>query len=317
MPAKPWIARVEILWEFPLSVLSFLFSRILRTLLQSLLRFYSPSSKPQDCQWQIVSADFLASPIKLLWVMTRARWNLHAVVAIAGGFEVQESISLALPDLHQSAPSWTVVVYRLPSYQTLTSISSLTVTRQNGWETISLKPGRYLLGLRYYHWAKTISLPAVKVDQTQVLESQVVSAPAEINGFYRNLIQRKNCIHSSLNYYVFNLLRYRQWLPATFVETIFLPVPNPETHFYYGALRPGEALQIELQPSVINTHNIYFSLYSRECFPLDWYPITASDHRTVPTKAKSIYLIRLHQKRPKTCHFEKEWVQLTVTDQQS
>ena len=311
MAVTPWMARVELLWELPLSVGSFVFSRLLRAILQTLGRFYGPSRSP-DPQWQIVSAEFLASPVKLLWAMTRARWNLHAVVAIAGPFEVNQSISLNRQDLHQSAPSWTVVVYTLPSYQTLASTSSLTVTDPNGWETLSLQPGRYLLGLRYYHWSDPISLPAIKVDQVPVVNTKTVTAPADINSFYRNLIQRKTCVHTSLNYYVFNLLRYRQWLPAPFVERVFLPVPNPETQFYYGALCPGESLHLELEPSLTTTHNLYFSLYNRDCFPLDWYPITASDHRTSPTQVKSIYLIRVHLKRPEYKHFEREWLTLTV-----
>jgi hypothetical protein len=261
-----------------------------------------------------VSAEFLASPMKLLWAMTRARWNLHALVAIAGPFEVQTTLSLFLEDLCQSAQSWTVVVYTLPSYQTLTSISSLKVIHQQGWESLSLPPGRYLLGLRYYHWQSTLSLPAVQVDQVQAIATQKISAPADINGFYRTLIQRKNCIHSSLNYYVFNLLRYRHWLPTPFVEQVFLPVPNPETQFYYGALQPNESLLIELEPSLLTTHRVYFSLYSRECFPLDWYLITTANHSTTPSQVKSIYLIRVHPKWPAHIPWERETLKLTTSD---
>lgn len=309
------MARVEILWEFPLSALSFLFSRILRATLQVLVQFYGASRNTQNPQWQIVSAAFLAGPIKLLWAMSRARWNLHAIIGIAGPFEVENSLSLDLQALHQSAPSWTVVVYGLPSYKTLTSISSLTVLNPEGWESIDLQPGRYLLGLRYYHWADTITLPAVKVDQTAILERQSLLAPADINGFYRTLIQRQNLIHIGLNYYVFNLLRYRRWLSQSFVEQVFLPVPNPETQFYYGAMRPGESLQIDLDSALTTTHDLYFSLYNRTCFALDWYPITTANSQTPPTHTKSIYIIRVHPKFPQEKPFERTWVKLTVSAQ--
>lgn len=317
MAAIPGFAHLELLWELPLSVGSFVFSRVLRAALQTLGRFYGAASPQAQGQWQIVSAEFLAGSIKLLWAMTRARWNLHALVAIAGPFEVQTSLSINLEDLYQSAPSWTIVVYTLPDYQTLTSMSSLKTAESTGWDSLPLAPGRYLLGLRYYHWESTISLPAVQVDHTQVIPTQRISAPADINGFYRSLIQRQTCIHDSLNYYVFNLLRYRQWLTASFVEAVFLPVPNPETHFYYGALQPGESLQIHLDSSLLSTHWVYFSLYSRECFPLDWYPITTENHRTKPIHIKSIYLIRVHQKRPEQPLFTQDKVKLTVARMES
>ena len=312
MNSRSWTTELDAIWEIPLSILSFVFSRALRALLETLGRYYGPSNNPQDLEWKRVSAEFVASPVKLLWVMARARWNLHAMISIAGAFEVQESISVDLQSLHQSAPSWTIVVYHLPSYKTLTSISSLTVKQSEGWASIPLKPGRYLLGLRYYHWAETVWMPAVKVDQTQVLEAKTVPAPADINGFYRTLIKRKTFVHVCLNYYVFNLLRYRRWLPAAFVKNVFLPVPNPETEFYYGALRPGESLHIELDSALTSTHDLYFSHYSRECFALDWYPITTAEHLTIPVEVKSVYIIRVHPKQPENQVFQREWVSLKV-----
>ena len=292
------LSFVELLWEIPLSCLSFIFSRFLRFTMQKLGRFYSDPSKQPNPQWDIVSEEFFKKPVKLLWAMTRARWNLNALVAIAAPLQVKESISLDIESAQKSSKSWTVVVYAPPEFETITSISSLSVSGKNQWESFQLQPGIYLLGLRYYDWSDTVELPAVKVDDVQVVDAKIIPVPDNLNDFYHNLIKRKNFLHVWLNYYVFSLLRYKQWLPQPFVEKIFLPVPNPETKFYYGALRKGEALHLELAPSLLETHYVYFSLLSRECFPLEWYTITEPDHTTSLSQAKCIYIVRVHQKFP-------------------
>ncbi|MBE9128141.1 MULTISPECIES: DUF6208 family protein [unclassified Coleofasciculus] len=302
----------EILWEIPLAVLSLLFSRLLRFVMQSLSSFYLSSNPQQTPQWQLVSADFLAKPIKLLWAMSRARWNLHAIVAIVGPLEVKESISLDIQAAHKSAPSWTVVIYTPPNFKTITSISSLTISPSTSWETIKLQPGKYLLGLRYYHWSETVEFPTVKVDGVKIVEPQTIPAPPDINKFYHTLIQRKNFIHVCLNYYVFPLLRFKGWLPQSFVKNVFLPVPNPETKFYYGALIAGESLEFQLEETLLKTHDIYFSLYSRECFPLDWYPIVEPKKATAPTPEKCFYIVRIHPKFSREENFVEDGVNIVV-----
>jgi Family of unknown function (DUF6208) len=286
---------LELLWEIPLSVVSFLFSRVLRTIMQSLIGWYTRADRQKPPEWQLVSAQFLAKPVKLLWAMTRARWNLHAIVAIVNPLSVQSRISLDAVAMSRSAQSWTVVVYALPSYRTITSIGSRTLEPDTQWATISLEPGTYLLGLRYYHWADTIELPTVKVDDQVVVSAQTQAASPDINAFYRDLGQRKNTLHSALNYYVFNLLRFKRWLPQSFVTDVFLPVPNPETRFYYGALYPGERVQIEADDALLATHDIYFSLYTRECFPADWYQVKTPKHISTASEHKLLYLMRVHR----------------------
>jgi hypothetical protein len=303
---------VEILWEIPLSILSFLFSRVLRFVMQKLLRFYANPKKQKSPQWEIAGTDFLRKPIKLLWAMTRARWNLHALIAIVGPLEVKESISLDIHSLKKSAKSWTIVVYSTANFETITSIGSRSIDGENQWESLSVKPGTYLLGSRYYHWAETVELPAVKVDGVEVVNTKTLAAPANINDFHHDLIKRKNIIHVCLNYYVFNLLRFKEWLPHEFVRKVFLPVPNPETKFYYGAINPGNALKLELDPLILETHDVYLSLLNRDCFPLEWYTVNETKHTTSQSNAKRIYLVRVHQKFPVQEQFSSDWVKLVI-----
>ena len=152
---------IQLSVEIILSCLSFVFSRVLRFVMQALSGFYTGSNQQQNLEWQLVSAKFLAKPIKLLWAMTRARWNLHAIVAIVGSLEVKESLSIDITSAQKSAKSWTIVIYTPPDFNTIATISSLTVTGDNQWQSLQLKPGKYLLGLRYYHWSEIVEFPAI------------------------------------------------------------------------------------------------------------------------------------------------------------
>ncbi len=289
---------LDALWEMPLGLLSFAFSRVLRWTLTNLSRYYNPLNKQETPQWQVVSAEFLAKPIKLLWAMSRARWNLHSLIAIAGPFTVETSLSLNIATISRSTPSWTAVFYTLKDYQTLASISSLSVSGDQEWETVVLPPGRYLVGLRHYHWADPVTLPAIRADGKATLAEHSIAAPPDANRFYRDLIHRQGLIHRCLNGYVYPLLRYRQLLPPQFVRDVFLPVPNPETQFHYGALKRGESLSIQFAAELVKTHDIFFSLYNRFCFPLDWYPLREVQQVTKPLDRKAVFIIRIHPKQP-------------------
>ena len=292
-------ARFAPLWEVPLGLVSFGFSRLVRSGLTLISRYYNPNDAKATAAWQVVSTDFLGSPVKLLWTMSRARWNLHSLIAIAGPFTVQSSLTLDVSALWQSAPAWTAVVYTLKGYKTITSLGSLTTPADQPTATIELPPGRYLVGVRHYDWRDPVQLPAIAVDGVPALASQTLAAPPDFNQFYRGLKARRGWLYSALNFYVYPLLRWGKGrLPEPFVKATFLPVPNPETHFFYGALDRGERLTLDLPADLLNTHSLYFSLYSRDCFPHDWYPIRDHRHTTAPMPEQGVYILRVHPKTP-------------------
>lgn len=300
------------LWEIPLGLISFGFSRLVKGVLTLVSRYYNPNNARAKPDWQVVSADFLKSPLQLLWTMSRARWNLHSLIAIAGPFTVTSRLTIDVNSLWKSAPSWTAVIYTLKGYKTITSIGSLTIPPDQPSATIELPPGRYLVGLRHYDWNNPVELPAISVDDTLALTSQTLAAPSDFNQFYRQLATRRGLLYSCLNFYVYPLLRWLKWLPSSIVKPIFLPVPNPETHFFYGALDRGKQLTLNLPPALRNTHSLYFSLYSRDCFPMDWYPITTDHHTTMPMPEQAVYILRVHPKTPEAMATAKPAIQFST-----
>ena len=308
-------SNLPVLWEIPLGLLSFGFSRVVKWTLTFISRYYNPTDAKAKPEWQVVNADFLKSPIKLLWTMSRARWNLHSLIAIGGPFAVQSSLTLEVNSLWKSAPSWTAVIYALKGYQTITSVGSLTVAPNQTTATIDLSPGRYLVGLRHYDWQNPVELPTILVDGHSALASQPLEAPPDFNQFYRQLAPRRGWLYSCLNFYVYPLLRWLQWLPRSIVKPIFLPVPNPETHFFYGALDRGEKLTIDLPPDLRDTHRLYFSLYSRDCFPMDWYQIASDHHTTAALTEQGVYILRVHPMTSKAMTAAKPAIKFSVTKQ--
>ncbi len=306
------VSNLAVLWELPLGMVSFLFSRAVKWTLTFVSGYYNPVDTQAKPQWDVVSTEFLQSPIKLLWTMSRARWNLHALIAIGGPFTVERSLTLDSKSLWQSAPSWTAVVYTLKGYKTIASIGSLETPADQATVTLDLPPGRYLVGLRYYNWRNPVELPAIAVDGVPALKAQTLVAPPDFNQFYRKLVNRRGLIYSCLNFYVYPLLRWLKWLPETIVKPIFLPVPNPETHWFYGALDRGEQLSIDLPTGLLDTHRLYFSLYSRDCFPMDWYPIMANSHVTAPMPEQGVYILRVHPKTPEAMKSAKPSINFSV-----
>jgi hypothetical protein len=289
--------QIELLWEIPLAFLSFLFYKIMKFVIGNLYTIYLSFQKKKATQWRVLSQETLDSPLSLPVLMTKGpRWNTHAIIGTVGPFPVQEEISLDVKLANNSARSWIAVVYSFPSYKTITTIEPHQVGKDQDWFNLKLPQGKYSLGLRYYNCYDQISLPIVKVDGNKLIDSQPVDP--NVNQFYHNLIQAKNWFYSSLHYYIFTILKLRQFLPASFVEREFLPVGAPDTQFFYHYLEPNQKLQIKLEPQILQDYNIYFTLYDRSSLPLSWQQITTEAYESETIKNQGYYLLRIRSQDP-------------------
>jgi hypothetical protein len=189
-----------------------------------------------------------------------------------------------------------MVVHAEPAHDMVASIGALDAGDHGAWRTIELPPGIYRLALRYYQWSETAELPAIDVDGTPVVAP--LKVPADANDFYRDLAGRTNPLYLCLHSYVCTLLRHREWFPPAFAEREYLPAGNPQTTFHYGFVQAGTRLAIELGAGLLDTHDVYFTAYNRASFPVLWYQLTGSSHRTPPIPATGTYLIRVHGRTP-------------------
>ena len=216
------------LFEIPLALLSFIFYKIMKFLIGIVFTIYLAVNKEKASQWRFFSQKMIAAPLILPVLMTKGpRWNTHAVIGTLGPFLVEKEFALDLESANNSAGSWIAVVYSFPGYKTITSLESNKIKTQGKWYSVSLKPGKYTLAIRYYNRAEKLQLPAIKVDGKNFVDSQLM--PSDVNSFYRDLINSKNWFYSSLHYYIFTILKLRNTLPESFIRGEYLLVGAPDT----------------------------------------------------------------------------------------
>jgi hypothetical protein len=221
------------------------------------------------------------------------RWNPHAILAGAGPFTVQDSVSVDTEQASASAKSWTLVFYRFPDHRTVAHIGTLQGPFVKGPQSVKLAPGKYSIALRYYHWSDSITFPEIFADGALAIPSRSISAGN--NDFYRDLQKQRSRFYLWLHYYVYNLLRGTASIPGASTDREFLPMGNPETEFRYGALQRGESLRVHLPTGMLTTHDVYFTLYTRDSFPARWYQIQENDHVTETAREDGFYLLRVHR----------------------
>jgi Family of unknown function (DUF6208) len=237
-------------------------------------------------RWLPVGPEMLNQPLALPVIMTTGpRWNPHAVIATAGPIAVDGLLSIDRAPADASADLWTVVVHEFPNFYPVASAgSSLPVSE------IRVRPGRYMLALRYYELKDGAELPAVTIDGGRVIpSSQLPNAP---NAFYRDLHLRSGFFYRCLHYYVFEMLRLRERLPESFVRREYLPARNPETQFQFGFLRRGERVDLGSAHPLLATHDVYLTIYNRASFPVCWSKVTDSESASPPAANDGFYLIR-------------------------
>lgn len=277
----------ELILEIPLACLSFLFYKASKFIIGNLFIIYLALNKEKASQWRVLSEETLNTPLSLPVLMTKGpRWNTHAIISTLGPFFVKSQLSINTEIANNSAQSWIAVVYSFPSYKTIATLES-----GNEQQSLELPPGKYTLGLRYYHWSEKVELPNVKVDGVEIVESKTVHR--NINKFYHDLSKKNNWFYTALHYYIFTLLRYRKWFPESFVEREYLPVGAPDTQFFYGCLEPGQSWQLEVDYLINKSYNIYLTLYNCASFPVSWCQITEEKQPIQAINTKGFYLIRI------------------------
>ena len=273
-----------------LGILSFAFYHVNKTLLVGVQRLYFRLAPKKATEWRFLSGEGLKRPLALPIVMTTGpRWNPHAIIAAVGPLSVQHTLRIDAPAAASSAKAWTVVVNAFPGLRTVASLGSMS----GGTDSLQLAPGRYTLMLRYYEAGSSPRLPAIEIDGTPIVAG--VDVPPTVNDFYKELKGHNGFYYLWLHYYISVILRYEKRLPPSFVRAEYLPVGNPETEFFYGALKPGERLSLASVRLLRNDHRIYVAVYNRASFPVFWCTVGQSTEELEPVEGGAYYLIRAHR----------------------
>ncbi len=305
---------LSLVWQVPLTTLSFLFYRVTRCGIRCLVRFITKqkNANNKDIRWVTVS-EILMGRFGLPHAMvTGPRWNCHAVLGAAGPLKVRSSIEVDIETANQSAREWTLVIYDQHT-ETRSFLGSRDLKSDKKSKEIQVKPGIYVLLLRYYHCHEESRLPAIKVDGVEQVPARNNSdewqAYQAVLEKYRNY---RGWFYYALHYYVFNLLQWRSGLSASFVRKEFLPVGNPETHFLYGIARKGEHLAVDINPGLLDQVCVYITFDNKHSFPVFWEEITNEKYESQVVPCDGYYLIRVHQKENSDCQELHQQVRCNV-----
>lgn len=308
------LRKLDNVWELPLAVISFLFFKLMKKLVTILyVANLRKHMRGRNC-WIVLDEAMAKKKLALAVLLVNApRWNTHAIIAKTGGISVMKELGVRIDFAAGADSLWTIVVYTYPNFKTITYLSSLNLDQNNSFHIergiayLALPKGEYALGLRYYDAKSDAKLPQVLADEKTVIEPCFIGD--NINHFYLLLRQHRNVVHYLLHYYTYVMLRFKSWLPAKFVFSEYLPVGNPDTYFYFGALLAGERLQINVSPEAIQNHIIYYCLYDRASFPIVWGQVSDSSLVVKTNNEKATYLIRVC-KTGKSSHYSSGMLQV-------
>lgn len=292
---------IGVFWQLPMAVLSFCFYRTVRWVMCQIVakkKNKARTAKGDAFLWIELSEAMQNIPlIRPYNMVTGPRWNCHALMLVAGLFKVRSNIEIQLETARKSAKQWTIVIYS-KDYQTTSYISSTAVPEDQSWYKIDLKTNNCMICIRYYNVQNEISCPAVKIDGELRIKTQpLLDNQKQLYENYLNSIRNYHSLfYLGLHYYVYPLLQWRSCFPEKFVKKEYLPMGNPETKFYFGSIKKGEFLQVDLYRELFNEANIYITFLNLCSFPVFWETISQLGYSSERMPCNATYLIRIHYK---------------------
>ncbi|NEO57614.1 MAG: hypothetical protein F6K54_33825 [Okeania sp. SIO3B5] len=326
MKNREKILAIELLWEVPLALLSFIFFKIVKLLIHiiisitanSNISITTNSNKKEFNKWQVISEEALKKPLTLPYILTHGpRWNTSAIVAVTTRpFVLKKSLAIEISSCVASAQSWSIGIYTYPEVKPVEYIASYNSNLQEQWHELKLEPGKYTLVLRYYNWYDQVNFPVINVDGNLIIESESVDG-SNVNNFYQNLITRDNIFYRFLNYYIFTLLICQKWLPKEWVRKEYLPIGDPNNEFLYGFVYKGCSLSLELNSLLLANYDVYLTTYSRSSLPITFCQINAEKYMSKVIETDGFYLLRLRYKSDLGNNlFQQDWINVELLSSQ-
>ena len=166
---------LRLLWEIPAALLSLILFKAVRLLIRILANVNASSQKKNLFSWLVYSNELLRKPLILTSILvTGPRWNPHVIAAGFGPVNIQESLEIEIKSCIASSQSWSIGIYTFPQAKAVKYIGSDNSNLEDEWCKIKLDPGKYTLGLRYYHWSDHIDLPRISVDGLNINNTQSI-----------------------------------------------------------------------------------------------------------------------------------------------
>ncbi|MBI4614803.1 MAG: hypothetical protein HY720_14425 [Planctomycetes bacterium] len=299
-PQRPFARALSLAADLTLALPSLAVFRAARLILERAMDRHYRALPELARTWQVLGEETLRHPLALATILVLApRWNPHAITAGAGPLDVSDSVAIRAATARASAAAWTFVVYSSPGHHTVAVLGSRESPGAE-WASLRLPPGRYRLAMRYYRWTGAPELPAVRVDGEELVPSRPV--PPGANDFYRDLARSRGpaldlflaFLHAHARALLSLSRHFPRLFPRAFVDSVYVPVGNPETRFLYGPLDRGERMSLDLDHDLLATQDVYLTLYDRRSLPVFWCPLNQPADEPPRAPATGSYLVRAH-----------------------
>lgn len=266
--------------------MSFLLFRVIRSGVRVLIRVKNRISAGKPGGWMGLS-EFVAKPVRFAFlVVTAPRWNCHATIALTDSFRVDSKLSLEVLAPEDSAQASTYVIY--PEHGK--AFTPAPEDRSEGKISLTVSPGLYRVGGRYYESVADPVFPEIRADDEVVIPRRCLEGERDR---YRSQLEsirgKKSRWAGMLHYYMYYFLRWGLG-GDSFLKREFLPVGNPDTTFEYDAFRSGDEVEI-LATEAECEQRVFLTCFNRHSFPVIWEEIGHFPHR-VKMAFDGFYLLR-------------------------
>ena len=287
---------IALFWRIPGFVISFFFYRGTRLLILSAARriFEKKLKAREKLSWTAYS-ESLEIPGALPYMMcTTSRWNPHAPLGSLGPFNVAEQIEIDLASPRKSARGWIITVFR-GDFEVVKLIYPGN-SKDEGWVKIDLPPDQYRILVRYYGYHGNTVFPAVRIDGMVASDARDVGDEMgkSLAFFEKNVVNRKGIFYFFTQYYIFQLLRWKSFLPENLVRHLYLPVGDPQiTRYRYGIINASQQLELTFDNEIFDKADVYVTYCNRWGFPVFWDKVETNSFHSRVAPEDLVYLVRV------------------------
>jgi len=225
---------------------------------------------------------------------TTSRWNPHAPLGSLGPFNVTEHVEIDLASPRQSARGWIITIFR-GDFEVVKLIYPGN-SKEEGWVKVDLPPDQYRILVRYYGYHDDTIFPAVRIDGVIACEAR--NAGNEMGKslafFEKNVVNRKGFFYFCTQYYIFQLLRWKNLLPGNLVRHLYLPVGDPQlTRYRYGIINASQQLKLTFDNAIFEKADVYVTYCNRWGFPVFWDKVDTNVFHSSVVSEDMVYLVRV------------------------
>mmetsp|Transcript_158313 Transcript_158313/g.288721 ORF Transcript_158313/g.288721 Transcript_158313/m.288721 type:complete len:469 (-) Transcript_158313:47-1453(-) len=306
---------LQLIIEFPLTLISFLLYRTARGILHGARWAWNSMDERSSSEGELITSchwsNFLEKDAALnggmhlsrLAIMTMMfmgpRWNTHGVAYQAVLSALSDQLVFEVENLKRDGFWWHIRFYNSKGIE----VAGVTSSSENvEFVTVEIsqfvedEPISIYIHVYYYGGNQVGQLPAMRLDGEEVIPRR----DCNINtaNFQMFLRLQQNSVHAACQWYMFSMLALQHHLPVSYVKEDMLAAVKDTTITIFGVAFEGFCLNITTEQAVLKEHVVFCTVYSRASMPtVGRIEVTTPKMKLRPCTEESIWLIRIISRR--------------------